>query len=188
MMKNPFLFFTPIVLLSGCGEHHKQGSFSAHYTQRPLKQFQDSITNIPTGTAINILAYSGGEESKKSDALNYCQFIGIDQATGDTVRILSAAIDVDDAGAGGGPVLTPSTTYDFDKGIRDAIFRSATENDKLMLRMMPGVQGGETDVKKLNADLNGPVTELVMLPDGVPLFARHYKTAVGILSFKQRPW
>lgn len=188
MMKNLILAFTTLLLLSACGQGHKDGSFSAHYTHQPLKAFQDTITDAPAGWAIDIVAFSGGEVNKNGDALNYCQFIGIDRATGDTVRILSPAIDVADAEADGRPVLTPSTMYDFDKGIRDASYRKATDNDKMMLQMMPQLQGGETDVNKLNANLNAPVPEFVMVPEGVPVFARHYKTAVGILTFKERPW
>ena len=188
-MKNLLLLFSALVVFSRCNQGHKEGSFTAQYTKQPLKEFADTITEIPSGTAIELLANSGGEEDKKGDGVNYCQFIGIDKTTGDTVRILATVINVEEAGTDGKPVLTPATTYDFDKGIRDATFRVPTEDDKRMIALLPALQGGQTDVTKLNSVAEStPVNEYVLIPQGEPFFARHYKTVVGILSFKQQPW
>jgi hypothetical protein len=135
------------------------------------------------------LAYSGGDVEKKTDRINYCQFIGVDKVTGDTIRILSAAIAVEGAAADGKPMFTPSTTYDFDKGIREATLRGPTNDDKMVLGMMPGLQAEKPDPAKLNSGLEGgALKEYVMVPKDVPFFTKHFKTFKGILSFKEQPW
>ena len=186
-MKKLFFLAFVFVAFSACDQEHKKGSFTVQYTRQPLKEFADSIVAIPSGTAIELLAYSGGET--KTDGVGYCQFIGMDKTAGDTVRVLVAAINLEGAGEDGKGVLTPATTYDFDKGVRDAIFKVPTENDKSMIAMMPALQGGQPDASKLNSAVSGgAVNEYVFIPQGEPFFARHYKTVVGILSFKQQPW
>jgi len=187
--KNLILLFCALAVFSACNQGHKAGSFAAQYTRQPLKEFSDPITEIPSGDVIELLAYSGGSEAKKGDGANYCQFIGIDKTSRDTVRVLATVISVENGGEDGKPVMTPATMYDFDKGIRDAIFKVPTADDKMMIAMMPGLQGGAPDVAKLNSavqdtTLNG----YVLIPEGQPFFTRHYKTVVGILSFKDQPW
>lgn len=133
--------------------------------------------------------FSGGEEDKNSDGVDYCQFIGIDKSTADTVRILATVINVEDAGEDGKPVMTPATSYSIDKGIRDATFMVPTENDKRMIALLPTLHGGKPDVTKLSAAAEDTVVNgYVLIPRGQPFFTRHYKTVVGILSFKQQPW
>jgi len=186
-MKNLLLSLTTLVVFARCGQGHREGSFSANYKHQSLKEFPDTVVNLPSGTAIRILAFSGGDVAKKSDELYYCQFIGINQTTGDTVRILAAAINVEEASTDGKPVLTPSSTYDFDKGITNATFKAPTEDDQMMIKMMPGLQGGNM-AEKVGDKLDNAVNEYVMIPESVPFFTRHYRTAVGILSFTQQPW
>lgn len=188
-MKNHFLLFSALAVLGSCSQGHKAGSFSTHYTRQPLKEFADPITEISSGSAISLLAYSGGGEGKKGDGLYYSQFIGIDKTTGDTVRVLAAVISVENGGEDGKTVLTPAPMYDFDKGMRDATFRVPTENDKLLISMMPALQGEAPDPAKLNSTAQDTtVNEYVLIPQGQPFFSRHYKTVVGILSFKDQPW
>lgn len=186
-MKNLFFFAFVFVAFSRCDQGHKKGSFAVQYTKQPLKEFADSVTSIPSGTEIELLAYSGGET--KSDGVDYCQYIGFDKTAGDTVRVLAAAISVEGASENGKSVLTPATTYDFDKGVRDAIFKVPTDDDKKMIAMMPALQGGQPDAAKLDSAVSGGgVNEYVFIPQREPFFARHYKTVVGILSFKEQPW
>ena len=186
-MRNQLLSLAVLILFARCGHEHREGSFSVRYRHQPLKEFQDSIVSLPSGTAIRILAYSGGDVGKETDELHYCQFIGITQTTGDTVRILTAAINVEDASTDGKPALTPSTAYDFDKGVKDATFKIPTENDEMIIKMMPLLQGDNSS-KNLDIGKTAAVKEYVMIPEGVPFFSRHYKTAAGILSFHQQPW
>lgn len=189
-MKNCLLILAALFLFSRCGDSHKKETFTSHYTRQPLKGFQDSLSEMPSGTAVNILGYSGGDVAKKGDELYYSQFIVIDRATGDTVRVLAAAVNFEGGGPGGGPVLSPATIYDADKGVRDATYRIPTENEMMMIHMLPDM-AGEPDEKKLAADVGeggANAKEYVLIPDGAPFFARHYKTVMGILSFKERPW
>jgi hypothetical protein len=186
-MKNLLLSLATILLFARCGQSHREGSFSANFTHQPLKEFPDTVVPLPTGTAIRILAYSGGDVAKKPDELDYCQFIGIDQTTGDTVRILVAAINAEDATTDGKPALTPASTYDFDKGITNATFKVPTDNDQMMINMMPGLQGGNVP-EKIGDKLDNAARAYVMIPEGVPFFARHFKTVAGILSFSHQPW
>lgn len=180
----------PVILLffARCGHGHRDGSFSVNYQHEPLKEFPDTSVQLPSGTAIRILAYSGADEAKENDRLYYCQFIAINQTTGDTLRVLAAAINVDEASMAGKPVLSPASTYDFDKGITDATFKVPTEDEKMMIEMMPGMQGDGNLSKKVGETINDSPKEYVMIPAGVPFFARHYKTVIGILSFTQQPW
>jgi hypothetical protein len=187
-MKSQLLSLAALLLFARCGQEHQEGSFSAHYKHQPLKEFQDTLVNLPSGTSIRILAYSGGDMGKETDELHYCQFIGINQTTGDTVRILTAAINVEKASTDGKSVLTPSTTYDFDKGVMDATFKVPTENDEMMIKMMPQLQGDNNVPKNIGENKDDAVKDYVMIPEGVPFFIRHYKTAIGILSFNQQPW
>jgi hypothetical protein len=46
-------------------------------------------------------------------------------------------LKVEKASTDGKSVLTPSTTYDFDKGVMDATFKVPTENDAMVIKMMP---------------------------------------------------
>jgi hypothetical protein len=186
-MKNGLLSLTTLLLFARCGQGHQEGSFSANFKHQSLNEFPDTVTSLPSGTAIRILAYSGGDVGKRSGELYYCQFIGINQTTGDTVRILAAALNVEEASTDGKPVLTPATTYDFDKGVTDATFKVPMENDQMMIKMMPGLQGGNV-AEKVGDKLDDAVKEYVMIPEGVPFFTRHFKTAAGILSFRQQPW
>src|ERR1700744_3827892 len=186
-MKNPLLSLAILLVFARCGQGHREGGFSVHYKHQHLKEFQDTVVSLPSGTVIKILAYSGGDVEKGNDELHYCQFIGIDQTTGDTIRILAAAINVEEASTDGKPVLTPSTTYDFDKGIRDAKFKVPTDDDQMMIEMMPEMQAGNV-AENAGAKKDDAVKEYVMIPEGVPFFTRHFKTAVGILSFTQQPW
>lgn len=188
--KNLILLFCALAVFSACNQGHKAGSFAAQYTRQPLKEFSDPITEIPSGDVIELLAYSGGSEAKKGDGANYCQFIGVDKTTGDTVRVLATVISVENGDDDGKPVLTDATMYDFDKGIRDATFRVPTDNDKLMIAMLPAEHaGGKPDLPKINERLQDiKVKGYVLIPQGQPFFSRHYKTVVGILSFKDQPW
>jgi hypothetical protein len=187
-MKNLLLSLAILQVFARCGQGHREGGFSTNYKRQPLKEYQDTPASLPSGTAISILGYSGGEVGKETDELHYCQFIGINQATGDTIRILAAAINVEEASIEGKPALTPSTTYDFNKGVRDATFKIPTENEEMAIKMIPQLQGDNIVPKNIGDSKDHALKEYVMIPEGVPFFSRHYKTAIGILSFTKQPW
>jgi hypothetical protein len=59
-MKNLLLSLTTLLVFARCGQGHREGSLSANYKHQPLKEFPDAVVSLPSGTAIRILAYSGG--------------------------------------------------------------------------------------------------------------------------------
>ena len=191
-MKNLALSFAVVLLFSRCGDHPHPDEPSVHYTHTPLHEFRDSLVEIPSGTAVRILGFSGDDEDKKKDALHYCQFIVINQATGDTVRVLAAAISLDGGGgADSVPGFMPASIYDGNTGILDATFINPSKEEKAIIRMTPDLHGGGGAAKIKDWDAYGDsskVKEIVMIPEGVPEFARHYMTVVGVLRFKQQPW
>jgi hypothetical protein len=187
-MKKLAFYFAILLLFARCGQEHREGSFSADYKLQPLKEFQDTLATLPSGAAIRILAYSGGEGQKQRPELHYCQFIGIDETTGDTVRILAAAIDAVEEGGDGKPVMTASTEYDFDKGVTEATFKTPTEDDKMMINMMSKGNPDSKTVENIVTKRDTGAKAYVFIPKGIPFFSRHFKTAVGILSFQQQPW
>ena len=76
------LFILALVLiLASCSK--------SKFDYKPLEECHFDMTTVEHGTNFNILAYSGGKECTK-DTKYYYQFIGINQSTQDTMRILSA--------------------------------------------------------------------------------------------------
>jgi hypothetical protein len=49
------------------------------------------------------------------------------------------------------------------------------------------LQGGNA-AEKAGDKLDNAVKEYVTIPEGVPFFTRHFKTAAGMLSFSHQPW
>lgn len=73
-----------------------------------LKDFKFSTTEIKTGTKIELLSFSGGDDLAE-DKIYYKQFIGINKSTGDTLRVLA---------------LAPIQQYDLDKAIRIGTYKT----------------------------------------------------------------
>ena len=118
----------------------------------------------------------------------YSQFIGTEKS-GDTVRILCAWIKVS-SGNAQEPTLTPAKMYDGNKGVRDATFVVPDGNDLTIIKLAANL-GSDPDKAKLQealADTAVVKNEYVILQDEVPLFKGNYKTAIGLMSFKQQPW
>ena len=70
-----------VVQLASCSK--------GQFDYKPLDECNFKMTTVETGTSFKILAYSGGKKCTK-DTQYYYQFIGINQETQDTMRILSA--------------------------------------------------------------------------------------------------
>jgi len=69
--------------------------------------------------------------------------------------------------------------YDGKKGVRDAAFIIPDDNQRMALQLAGGGGLSDTAVSK---------KEYVILQDEVPLFKKSYRTAIGIMSFKQQAW
>ena len=77
----PLFTLVLVVLLASCSK--------SKFDYKPLAECNFKMTTIAHGTDFKILAYSGGKKCTK-DTQYYYQFIGINQTTQDTMRILSA--------------------------------------------------------------------------------------------------
>ncbi|MDO6430174.1 hypothetical protein Q4E93_06235 [Flavitalea sp. BT771] len=193
-MKNQYLL-APIALLVPflCSSCRSSGSGSDGYSTILLKEYRYVPARLSSGTEIEILGFSGGKDGRKGDVY-YSQFIGKEKGSGDTVRILAAWIGVPPAtGEGDGPVLTPAAMFDGKKGIREATFLIPDNNQLTTIKLGNSIVDAEAagDTAKLNkavADTSAPTTDYVILQNDVPLFKGSYKTAVGIMNFRQQPW
>ena len=189
-MKNQYLFaLTAIVAPVFFFSCHSTTAGSTNYKTIPLTEYKYAPAAISSGTEINILGFSGGKDGKKKDVY-YSQFIGIEKGTGDTVRILAAWIQIP-AESGSVPTLTPASMFDGQKGIREAAFVIPDNNQLSSIKIANSLADAEGDTARINkamADTAIQQNEYVILQDDVPLFRGKYKTAIGIMDFKQQPW
>ena len=188
-----FMALTAVFLLSSCGGSGGSGASSEHFASRPLATFQIDSSAVASGTGIQIVGFSGGNRNA-GDTLNYCQFIGINEATEDTVRILAAYINVDQPESGDNtmPVFTSPLLFDGHKGVREATFKIPDEKDKMMIKLAPELEkaGNNPDFQKIGRAATDSTVkkEYVIVHDDIHLFAAPRKTVVGLLIFKQQPW
>jgi hypothetical protein len=174
------------IFLSSCSS---SGSGKDTYKTIPLKEYKYAPAPVSSGTEIEILAFSGGKDIENRNVY-YSQFIGKEKSTGDTVRILAAWITVPQE-TGNAPVLTAADLFDGQKGVHDATFVIPDDNQRTMMNMAVGLHGANVDTAQINKAVNdaaAPTSDFVILQDDVPLFKGNYKTAIGLLNFKQQPW
>ena len=178
-----------LFLLTACMGGSNKAEQSYEYI--PLSKFTIDSNAIASGSAIQILAYSGGEESKK-EKINYFQFIVVNKRSGDTVRVLTAIINVpgeSDKGTYTSPIL-----FDGDKGVFEATFelKDSTQNMVTNLSALLGEKDHDMEaMKKIVADTsnNASGEEWVVVNKSIPIFENSkYKTTIGILKFSSVPW
>lgn len=161
------------------------------YEYVPLSQFSIDSNAIAPGSAVRIIAYSGGKDSKKND-INYFQFIVLNKESGDTVRVLTALINTP-GDSDKGTYTTPSM-FDGSKGVFDATFepKNSTQNMVINLSMATREKEGDLQaIQKIMTDTNNTVTgnEWVVVNKSLQIFGnRNYKTIIGILKFGSVPW
>ena len=161
----------------------------------PLKDFGYRFDTIGSGSEIKILDFSGGKKSLKNN-FYYSQFIGIEKSTGDTVRILASWIRgplPPNAPEGTHLLLNAAYMFDSTKGVTDAVFTIPDYHDRRLMNfdIMMDDDEQKTDsaeIEKAMSDTATPKNEYVILRDEVPLFKGNYRTAIGIMNFKQKPW
>jgi len=155
----------------------------------PFDEYKFEQADIKPGTGIRILAFSGGKESKNKVVYD-CQFIGINQSTGDTVRILASLISIDSVAGSSAEIFTIPTQFDGQKGVFDAVYETPSNNQNLMLNMVANLPEGEPDIKQLNASVDDTTgkKEYVVINKGADIFEKPYKTAKGVLRFHNQPW
>src|SRR5882757_5866132 len=107
-------FVIAFSLFAGCTGGPGSHTLHDDFTYVPFREYKFVQADIKPGTGIRILAFSGGKESKDKTIYD-CQFIGINQSTGDTVRILTSLISTDSVPGSTSEVYTIPTQFDGQK-------------------------------------------------------------------------
>lgn len=94
------IFAFPAILFLAC----KTGDPDFKYV--PLKEMKYQEANIPEGTEIEILSFSGGRTCT-TEITYFYQFIGINTVNGDTVRILTPCQKLDEKASPAKGTFTP---------------------------------------------------------------------------------
>ncbi|HEY4149975.1 MAG TPA: hypothetical protein VGM41_13645 [Chitinophagaceae bacterium] len=177
-------FFT-----TGCHYLHHQEKQDIQYI--PLSDYKYTPAKVDAGTAMRVIAYSGGKDSDK-DNIYYCQFITINSLNGDTVRVLASLISFDSPDNGEvHTVHTTSAIYDGRKEITDAVFVPEDSTSTLILNTPVDLENDKKDLHNFNPDdlykIKRP--QLVAINKSLPMLQTpSYKTIVGVLHFKDQPW
>lgn len=175
----PFLLL--LSCASGPSSHARQTSYL------PLSSFTPPELTLDSGTRLTILGFSGGAVS--DTAIIYFPFIVTNDQTGDTIRILSSLISVDNEDDPLKETFSPASAYNMDKGIRKAIFEPVTENQST-IQELAALSTGKVDagiVTTLQDSKKKPA--YIIVNNSFPILQDpRIKTAVGVLRFKQIPW
>ena len=184
-------FLLLLLLFTRCASHNRDdGSLAADYTVVPMTQYTFEPSGIKTGSAVSIFAFTGGKTNKDNKRY-YSQFLVIDKATGDTTRILSALISVDSVPGSEHEIYTTADMFDGQKKVLDATFEEPNDNQSLMLNFVASsAADGSPDPSKVNAEVTDTTgkEEYVLINKNADVFARKYKTAKGVLRFRDQPW
>ena len=181
-----FLLLVSVVLLLNC---HSNKESLEHFEYFPLKDLNYTPANITSRTEIELLAFSGGEQSDEN-TIYYYQFIGIDKSTGDTVRIISALITADESAGIENKTYATPLQYDPDKGITTAEFEPLDSTQRLAAQFNAAAENEGLIEEKVKDIVEGRSNkkELVVGNKNIDLFQRNYKAAIGVLNFKKMPW
>jgi hypothetical protein len=181
--------FTAIIFSCCSGPGYAPGGTSFVY--RSLHDLKYDAADLKSGTAVNILGFSSGQRQTK-DTVFYSQFLVIDNTSGDTIRILTPMISIDNPAPDTTLTYTMPMQYDMDKGVRNASFEPMDSTKNRVLN----IQGNFSDGTMNNANKTGDEAfkadssrvSLVIYDPGIPQFEKNYKMAIGVLRFKDQPW
>ena len=180
------LAITAPVIFVGCNNH----KILDRVDYQPLEDYEYTPATITPGSAIELLAFSGGKRSDENN-LYYYQFVGIDKSKGDTIKILLPVISVDEAEGIETKTYTTPLQFNSDKGITTAYFEQLPSDTALnLINGTEANSGGEISTEKIQAMLDGKSHQkpYVVLNKSIDLFQRDYKAVIGVLNFKQIPW
>lgn len=161
------------------------------YDYIPLSRFTIDSNAIAAGSAVQIIACSGGKESKKNN-INYFQFIVVNKESGDTVRVLSALINVpgdSDKGTYTSPIM-----FDGNKGVFEATFEPKDSMQNMMINLYTAAGEKDSNPEAMNRIITEtsntpPGDEWVVVNKSLPIFENaNYKTTIGTLKFSSIPW
>ena len=155
----------------------------------PLEEYRYVKASLDSGTTLRLLLFSGGAPQDK-DHLYYYQFICLNPATGDTVRILSPLVSFSDPDNPN--TYTSPLQIDPHSGVQTATYQPMAGpwlNLALQIQELPTESGDLPPglVDSLQAQVHQK--QYVVINNAMEAFRTHrYNTAVGILHFAQRPW
>lgn len=182
-----------LLIISLCvivGSCSLKRSTKQEFTYVLLEEYHYQEANIQPGTEVELLAFSGGKKESEGSVLYY-QFIVLEKGTKDTLRILTPFISVDrEAGVEIKTYATP-LQYDPTKGITSAFYEPMDSSSNLLLQLENLVKDGEVDKSVDVQSLMGHVDkkQLVVINESLTEFSNPgYRTAIGILNFKEIPW
>ena len=161
------------------------------YEYIPLSQFTIDSNAVAPGATVQIIAYSGGKESKEHK-INYFQFIVVNKESGDTVRVLTALINV--PGDSDKGTYTSPTMFDGNKGIFEATFEPKDSTQNMMINLYTVASEKEADPQAMkeiitNTRNTAAGDEWVVVNKSLHIFENaNYKTTVGTLKFGSIPW
>jgi hypothetical protein len=158
----------------------------------PFDQYKFEQAEIEPGTAVKLLAYSGGKPSEL-DGIYYSQFIAVNETTGDTIRLLSTLVSVPGDATTSGKVYSPTHMFDGTKQITEAVFYPQDSSHQMPIKML-AVTKSENETSETSKLLEDVMKdkisskEFVVVNKSLEIFDNKYKTAVAVLHFEQIHW
>jgi hypothetical protein len=159
----------------------------------PLEEYTYEKANIQPGTEVELLAFSGGRRNDKEDVYYY-QFIVVSKETGDTLRILTPLISIDDLTGTANKTYTTPLQYNPEKGITNAFYEPKDSSQNLLLQTEELADLAKTNMPDSSLDIGTLMNtlnknQLVVVNKSIRIFQNpRYPTAIGTLNFKQIPW
>jgi hypothetical protein len=154
----------------------------------PLKDFSFSKADLPAGTPLRILGYSGGREIRSKDTVLLYEFLCINLNSKDTVRVFSSLISIDNSESPPEIFTTPHL-FNGDKQIYDAVFELIDlEKEKTFLMTMSTSDPKSLEGTVLDQSADSIRRYVVLNHSLPPMLEPTYKCAFGCLHFKQQPW
>jgi hypothetical protein len=160
------------------------------YQYLPLEEYKYSQASIQPGTEVELLAFSGGKEGDENSVFYY-QFLVVDKTAGDTLRILTPLISIDESAGLDNKTYTTPLQYNPNKGVKNAFYELVDSTQNLALQVESLIKDNKNDS---SVDINSLMTKVdkkqfVVINKSMPEFENpNYRTAIGVLNFKRIPW
>ena len=120
MQKLIFVFLL-LTFFPDCSDNHEVTGNMSKIEYTPLKDFSFTAADLPSGTPLRILGYSGGREISSKDSIYLYEFLCINKQTQDTVKVFSSVISIDNSENLQVTYTTPHL-FDGEKHVYDAAF------------------------------------------------------------------
>jgi hypothetical protein len=178
------LILTSVILTSFASCKPKQS-----FLYIPLEKYKYMEAKIQPGRELELLAFSGGKKSDE-ESLYYYQFLVLDKATKDTLRIFTPIISFESSEGTTDKTYTTPLQYDPGKGITTAFYepKDSTVNFALQAESLKNYKSGDAiDLNSLMGSINKK--QFVVINRSMPEFDDpHYQAVIGVLHFKDQPW